>query len=185
MKWNANRRTEKSESIRVGFGCADAGQSFVECFGQSGVLHRLPDLGVAIADRIIPHGQFGALHFRHRVVQTHVLPDPVPSTCSSSSAAIFSHPFRPCQADKGHNHHRNRPTIKLIQSNHFLQPKPASNNSLKLFKRTAIDSQKRKCRTFQWNRLRISEIFCDPLLSRQKAKYLWPSAKNANNNQSD
>ena len=69
--------TEESETVGIGFGGADAGQGLLEGVGQPGVLHRLPDLGVTIADRIVPHGQPGPLHLRHRIVEAHVLPDPV------------------------------------------------------------------------------------------------------------
>lgn len=37
-------------------------------------LHRLPDLGVFIADGVVPDGQLRSLHFRHGIVEAHVFP---------------------------------------------------------------------------------------------------------------
>ena len=79
--------TDESESFgRV----ADAFDGFVEGLRQSGLQHGPPDLGVPVAHRIIPNGQFGALHFRHAVVQTHFLPDPVKHPTKAQSIKFIS-----------------------------------------------------------------------------------------------
>ena len=44
--------------------------------GEAGLLHGLPELGVLVTDRVVPHRQLGTLHRSQVVVQGHVLPDP-------------------------------------------------------------------------------------------------------------
>ena len=52
----------------------DALLSFLLGVGEVRGLHGLPQLGVLVAHRVVPHRQLGALHRVQRVVQTHVLP---------------------------------------------------------------------------------------------------------------
>ena len=70
------RLTDESESVVGGSGLADALDGLFESQRQAGLLHRLPNFRVFIADRIIPNSQFGALHFGHAVVEAHVFPNP-------------------------------------------------------------------------------------------------------------
>lgn len=53
----------------------DAGEGLLQGVGEPRQLHGLPQLGVLVTDRVVPHRQLGPLHGVQRVVQTHVLPD--------------------------------------------------------------------------------------------------------------
>lgn len=53
----------------------DASEGLLQGVGEPRQLHGLPQLGVLVTDRVVPHRQLGPLHRVQCVVQTHVLPD--------------------------------------------------------------------------------------------------------------